>query len=78
MVIKYSQLDMVENMYYPVAVILSSALLLAALGVLLKLSPEPVAINNIANIVLLKPIDNLDGGNGSIYICIQLVCRYQN
>ncbi len=38
MVIKYSQLDMAGNLYYPVAVISSAALLLAALGVFLKLS----------------------------------------
>ena len=42
MVIKYSQLDMAGNLYYPVAIIVSTALLLAALGVFLKLSPEPV------------------------------------
>ena len=40
MVIKYSQLDLAGNLYYPVAIILSSAFLLAALGVFLKLSPD--------------------------------------
>ncbi len=60
MVIKYSQLDMVGNLYYPVAVIISTALLLAALGVFLKLSPEPVAINNGSNVAILKPINNLE------------------
>lgn len=42
MVIKYSQLDLAGNLYYPVAVISSAALLLAALGVFLKLAvPAP-------------------------------------
>lgn len=40
MVIKYSQLDLAGNLYYPVAIISSAALLLAALGVFLKLSPD--------------------------------------
>lgn len=39
MVIKYSQLELAGNLYYPVAIIISAALLLAALGVFLKLSP---------------------------------------
>lgn len=38
MVIKYSQLDLAGNLYYPVAIITSAALLLAALGVFLHLS----------------------------------------
>lgn len=38
MVIKYSQLDLAGNLYYPVAIITSAALLLAALGVFLRLS----------------------------------------
>jgi hypothetical protein len=38
MVIKYSQLDLAGNLYYPVAVISSAALLLAALGVFLRLA----------------------------------------
>lgn len=40
MIIKYSQLDLAGNLYYPVAIITSSAFLLAALGVFLKLSPD--------------------------------------
>ena len=40
MVIKYSQLDLAGNLYYPVAIIFSAAFLLAALGVFLKLSPD--------------------------------------
>ena len=40
MIIKYSQLDLAGNLYYPVAIIFSSAFLLAALGVFLKLSPD--------------------------------------
>jgi hypothetical protein len=39
MVIKYSQLDLAGNLYYPVAIISSAALLLMALGVFLKFSP---------------------------------------
>jgi uncharacterized membrane protein YpjA len=35
MVIKYSQLDMAGNLYYPVAIISSTALLLASLGLFL-------------------------------------------
>ncbi|NVK38172.1 MAG: hypothetical protein HWE18_09625 [Gammaproteobacteria bacterium] len=42
MVIKYSQLDLAGNLYYPVAILVSAALLLMALGVFLKLAP----INN--------------------------------
>jgi hypothetical protein len=38
MVIKYSQLDLAGNLYYPVAIIASAAVLLAALGVFLRLS----------------------------------------
>lgn len=38
MVIKYSQLEMAGNLYYPVAIIASTALLLAALGLFLKLT----------------------------------------
>lgn len=39
MVIKYSQLELAGNLYYPVAIIVSSSLLLIALGVFLKLAP---------------------------------------
>ncbi len=60
MVIKYSQLDMVGNLYYPVAVIISTALLLAALGVFLKLSPEPNVINDGVNVATFKPINNIE------------------
>ncbi len=42
MVIKYSQLELAGNLYYPVAIIVSAALLLSSLGVFLKLAP-PVA-----------------------------------
>lgn len=42
MVIKYSQLDMAGNLYYPVAIIVSAALLLMALGVFLRLAPRQV------------------------------------
>ncbi len=40
MVIKYSQLDLAGNLYYPVAIIASTALLLMALGVFLRFT-EP-------------------------------------
>ena len=39
MVIKYSQLDLAGNLYYPVAIISSAALLLMALGIFMKLAP---------------------------------------
>ena len=38
MVIKYSQLDLAGNLYYPVAIISSAAMLLMGLGVFLRLS----------------------------------------
>ncbi|GAA0852662.1 hypothetical protein [Aliiglaciecola litoralis] len=38
MVIKYSQLDLAGNLYYPVAIICSTALLIASLGVFLHLT----------------------------------------
>jgi len=38
MVIKYSQLDLAGNLYYPVAIIASTALLLTSLGVFLNLT----------------------------------------
>lgn len=41
MVIKYSQLELAGNLYYAVAVILSSALLLTALGLFLFLTDRP-------------------------------------
>jgi len=43
MVIKYSQLDLAGNLYYPVAIIVSAALLLMALGVFLRLAPHAAA-----------------------------------
>lgn len=36
MVIKYSQLDLAGNLYYPVAIIISAAVLLIALGVFIR------------------------------------------
>lgn len=41
MVIKYSQLDLAGNLYYPVAIIISTALLLSALGLFLYLTDKP-------------------------------------
>lgn len=43
MVIKYSQLDLAGNLYYPVAIISSGALLLIALGVFIFLSSPATA-----------------------------------
>ena len=40
MVIKYSQLDLAGNLYYPVAIIASTAMLLGALGFFLKMTPD--------------------------------------
>jgi hypothetical protein len=40
MVIKYSQLDLAGNLYYPVAIISSTALLLSSLGIFLHLTKE--------------------------------------
>lgn len=42
MVIKYSQLDLAGNLYYPVAILVSAALLLMSLGVFLKLAPPQI------------------------------------
>jgi len=41
MIIKYSQLELAGNLYYPVAIISSTALLLAALGLFLFLTDRP-------------------------------------
>lgn len=43
MVIKYSQLELAGNLYYPVAIIVSAALLLTALGAFLRLAPRAAA-----------------------------------
>lgn len=40
MVIKYSQLELAGNLYYPVAIIIGTAFLLTALGLFLKFVPE--------------------------------------
>jgi hypothetical protein len=49
MVIKYSQLDLAGNLYYPVAILVSAALLLMALGVFLKLAPPHVDSQSTSN-----------------------------
>ncbi|MFY0641331.1 MAG: hypothetical protein JXR16_09810 [Bermanella sp.] len=49
MVIKYSQLDLAGNLYYPVAILVSAALLLMALGVFLKLAPPHVDNQSTGN-----------------------------
>ncbi|MDW7772149.1 MAG: hypothetical protein SCH71_04580 [Desulfobulbaceae bacterium] len=38
MIIKYSQLDLAGNLYYPVSILISCSLLLIALGLFLKLT----------------------------------------
>ncbi|KZN14324.1 hypothetical protein [Marinomonas sp. TW1] len=40
MVIKYSQLDMAGNLYYPVAIVISAGILLISLGIFLKYAPR--------------------------------------
>ncbi|WP_372740415.1 hypothetical protein [Neptunomonas sp.] len=40
MVIKYSQLDLAGNLYYPVAIIISTAFLLSALGLFIYLTDK--------------------------------------
>lgn len=42
MVIKYSQLDLAGNLYYPVAIIVSTAMLLSALGLFIYLTNKPI------------------------------------
>ena len=42
MVIKYSQLDMAGNLYYPVAIIVSTAFLLSALGIFVYLTDKRI------------------------------------
>ncbi len=42
MVIKYSQLDMAGNLYYPVAIIVSTAFLLSALGLFVYLTDKRI------------------------------------
>ncbi len=41
LVIKYSQLDLAGNLYYPVAIIMAASFLLIALGIFLRFLPEP-------------------------------------
>jgi hypothetical protein len=60
MVIKYSQLDMAGNLYYPVAIIISTAILLAALGLFLKLLPEPPEKKSEVKLVTRSSINTLD------------------
>lgn len=45
MVIKYSQLELAGNLYYPVAIITSTAFLLIALAVFIKLTEKPTVVN---------------------------------
>ena len=40
MIIKYSQLELAGNLYYPVAIIIAASLLLMSLGVFLRFSNQ--------------------------------------
>jgi len=62
MVIKYSQLDMAGNLYYPVAIIISTAILLSALGLFLKLLPEPTEKKSKVKLATLSSINDLNKG----------------
>jgi len=42
LVVKYSQLELAGNLYYPVAIIIAASLLLTALGVFLRFTNYPV------------------------------------
>lgn len=60
MVIKYSQFDLAGNLYYPVAIISSTAFLLIALGVFIFLSDK---VNQSARVAVMPsdtPAANLD------------------
>ena len=46
MIIKYSQLDLAGNLYYPVAILLACAFLLLALGAFLALTRQVCDIVN--------------------------------
>ncbi|WP_250655839.1 hypothetical protein [Alkalimarinus coralli] len=65
MVIKYSQLDLAGNLYYPVAIISSAAFLLTALGVFLKLSPDK-ANNPEAAVIAPHGTPARPASNGSV------------
>lgn len=47
MIIKYSQLELAGNLYYPVSILASCSLLLISLGLFLKLTsnPDPDSVN---------------------------------
>ena len=47
MIIKYSQLDLAGNLYYPVAILTSCSFLLIALGLFLKLTGHVTEMNPI-------------------------------
>lgn len=59
MVIKYSQLELAGNLYYPVAIIVSTALLLAALGVFLKLATNDSNGNRILPVSCYEDINKV-------------------
>lgn len=61
MVIKYSQLELAGNLYYPVAVIASASLLLASLGVFLRFSTAGLARAARAEAFLGRHAPETDG-----------------
>lgn len=73
MVIKYSQLDLAGNLYYPVAIIVSAALLLIALGAFLRLAP-----NRGMDVPLLAPeaasVNSLAGRTGAVPVVAARCC----
>ena len=48
MIIKYSQLELAGNLYYPVAILSSCSFLLIALGLFLKLTSDATAGNPLS------------------------------
>jgi len=48
LVIKYSQLELAGNLYYPVAIIAAASMLLIALGVFLRFSYPPASTEQLA------------------------------
>jgi len=55
MVVKYSQLELAGNLYYPVAIVVAAALLLISLGAFLHLTVSSLAIASA-----LGEVENLD------------------
>jgi uncharacterized protein YacL len=55
MAIKYSQLDLAGNLYYAVAIVISAAVLLAALGIFLRLSAPAETAEALADTASCRP-----------------------